>query len=257
MLKSEIPEQFSRTVLVFGEEPLRRLRQARITVVGLGGVGSYALEILARMGAGSLRLVDFDKVQPSNINRQLLALHSTVGQSKTDIARQRVLDINPDCQVEVLECRADATTLPRILDNHPAVVIDAIDSIDAKVELLTAACQRQLPIVSCMGAARRLDPTRLRVASIAETQTCPLAREVRVRLRERKIGLGIPCVFSTEPPLKATNIESTESKSDPVCSRPCSRAILGSVPTVTGTAGLLLAHVAIQTLLKPVSEKIE
>jgi tRNA threonylcarbamoyladenosine dehydratase len=255
--ESEFPEQFSRTLLVLGAESVRRLQQSRVAIIGLGAVGGYALEAMARLGVGHLRLIDFDRVQLSNLNRQPLALHSTIGLAKIEVARQRVLDINPACQVEALQCYVDAQTLPSLLDQNLDLVVDAIDSIEAKVELLAAARLRSIPVVSSMGAARRLDPTRLRVATLADTQGCPLARAVRNRLRARNIPLDIPCVFSTEAALQGTLGLLPSAGPNAAQAEAYAKRVLGSMPTVTGIAGLLLAHVAAQALLTSVRTSIK
>ena len=160
-----IPEQFQRIALLLGEEAVARLAAARVAVIGLGAVGSYATEALARAGVGHLRLVDFDTVRPSNLNRQLLALHSTIGRKKIDLAAARVRDINPACDVQSLDLFLHVETIPQALQPPLDLVIDAIDSFRPKVELLAACQNSNIRVLSSMGAARRTDPLAVRIAS--------------------------------------------------------------------------------------------
>ena len=243
-----IDEQFSRTLRLIGPERLRRIREASVTVVGLGAVGSYAVEGLARAGVGRLRLVDFDVVRPSNINRQLYALHSTVGRPKHEVARQRVLDIRPDCRVECLSSFVHADTMDTVLAGPPDLVVDAIDSVAPKVELIAAAVTRGLPIVSSMGAAGRTDPAAIRVGPLAASISCTLARAIRKRLRRRQIPLQLTAVYSVElvPDRLEEDLDCIETEETLVRGRP--REPLGSLPTLTGIFGLALANAALQNL---------
>jgi tRNA A37 threonylcarbamoyladenosine dehydratase len=239
-------ERFARLMQLVGPDAVQRLADARVAVFGLGAVGSYAVEALARSGVGALRLVDFDTIQPSNLNRQLLALESTVGQPKIEAGRRRVLDINPDCRVDVRGVFADADSAPGLLDPLPDVVIDAIDGVNAKVNLLVEAHRRGIFTVSSMGAACRLDPGRVTAADLSETRACPLARIVRRRLGRRGIRNGIRCIFSTEPPRapqpdRPAAIEPT--------TRGRHRPSLGSTAYLPGIFGLWAAAEAIGHLL--------
>ena len=242
-------ERFARTRLLLGEERFLRLQSRYVTVVGLGAVGGHAVEGLARSGITRLRLVDFDIVQPSNMNRQILALSSTVGRAKVDVAKERVLDINPACEVEALQLFADDTTMDRILAPAPDLLIDAIDSVTPKVQLLTTASRMGIPILSSMGAALRLDPAKITIGDLFATRNCPLARRLRQRLRQRGVGSGIECVYSTEevdfnyqPPVRDT------ATANPCADRGRPRRTLGSLPTLTGIFGLILANRAILRL---------
>lgn len=237
-------ERFARLVQLIGPEAMRRLETAEVAVFGLGAVGGYAVEALARAGIGVLRLVDFDTLQPSNLNRQLLALQSTLGRSKIEVARHRVADINPACQVDARGGFVDAETAPTLLDPPPDAVIDAIDGVNSKVNLLAAAHGLGIFTVSSMGAACRLDPARVRVADLADTEGCPLARVVRKRLGRRGIRDGIRCVFSTEPPrpsqvtIPAAVEETTRGRQRPP---------LGSISYLPAIFGL---HAAAEAILK-------
>lgn len=241
-------ERFIRTTKLIGRAGLHRLQRARVTVVGLGAVGSYAIEGLARAGVGHLRLVDFDVVQPSNINRQLYALESTVGQPKIDLARARIKDINPVCEVEVLRLFAHADTMDQILAGPPDLVIDAIDSLNPKTELISGAVTRNIPLISSMGAALRTDPTQVRVGKFSEVFVCRLARMVRRRLNKRKIPGEFLCVYSLEPMAKCVEGKG-EMSAGIIAGGGRPRTILGSLPTLTGIFGLTVANEAIRVLL--------
>ncbi len=191
---------FSRVRMRVGDDGLARLRAARVVVVGLGAVGSFAVEALARSGIGTLRLVDFDDLHPSNLNRQLYAMAGTMGRYKVDVAVERVRNINPACRVEGLRVFFDADQADRVLDGMDWC-IDAIDSLNSKVALIAACATRNLPIVSAMGAADRSDPTCIRVSDLFQTDGCPLARLVRKRLRRQGVRSGPIAVWSSEPPM--------------------------------------------------------
>jgi tRNA A37 threonylcarbamoyladenosine dehydratase len=244
--------QFLRTQMLLGAPAMARLTTARVVVVGLGAVGSYAAEALARAGVGHLRLVDFDEIRPTNLNRQLYALHSTLGRAKAEVARERILDINPRCEVEALKVFGDQQTRPHLLAGADALV-DAIDSVGPKFGLLRDAFQAGIPIIiSSMGAAERTDPTQIRVADLAKTDRCPLARFMRKRLRTVGIKGGITCVFSTELPRKTPRAMQAAALENPaekdVLERGRQRKPLGSLPTLTGIFGLTAANVVIMRI---------
>ncbi|MFV0436350.1 MAG: ThiF family adenylyltransferase [Desulfopila sp.] len=248
--RNPMDERFSRTMRLLGEERFARLKASRVTIVGLGAVGGYALEGLARAGIGALRLVDHDIIQPTNLNRQILALESTLGQTKVEAAQQRLLQINPLCQVEPLPLFAGEETVDTILQPPVDLLIDAIDSLNPKVQLLARAYQLRIPTLSSMGAALRTDPARIRMADIFDTANCPLARLVRKRLRRRGIGRGILCVYSDEKvdfDYRQPTPEEPETAT-PYSDRGRQRNVLGSLPTVTGIYGLTLANAAIVQL---------
>ena len=243
-------ERFSRTELLLGPDAVERLASCRVLVAGLGAVGSYAVEGLARAGVGSLRLVDFDVVQPSNINRQLYAMDSTVGKPKVELAQTRVLDINPDCRVEALCVFVDEETLPALLEGPPHVVIDAIDSLNPKVNLLQTATLTTAHVISSMGAASRTDPAYVRVGDLWTSHGCPLARLIRKRLRRRGCKRPIHCIYSTEPPSKPGVDEATVEQARPEhFHRGRPRRPLGSFSCLTGMFGLMAASEAISHLL--------
>ena len=244
-------ERFRRTQLMLGAEAWERLRGSCVTIIGLGAVGSYALEALARAGVGRFRLVDFDEVCPSNINRQLLALSSTLGRPKCEVARERALDINPECEVEAIRAFLDAESALNLIGDAD-LVIDAIDSLNPKVHLLEAARTNNIRIISCLGAALRFDPSCVKVGVIEEAFGCPLGRTVRNRLRRRGVPVDIPCVFSDEPmpnplPVLPPTPDSDENLG---IEQGRKRNTLGSMPTITGIFGLTAANLAIKMLIK-------
>ena len=190
---------FSRTERLLGGPALQKLQDSHVAVFGLGGVGSFTAEALARAGVGRLTLIDADKVCESNLNRQIVALHSTLGRLKTDVMAERIRDINPAAEVfthPIFYSRETADTIDLTAFDS---IADAIDSVDAKVELIVRACQGGVPIISCMGAGNKLDPTRFEVAPLSKTSVCPLCKVMRRRLKERGIE-DVDVVFSREPP---------------------------------------------------------
>ena len=244
--------RFRRTEQLLGKERFQRLQTKRVTVVGLGAVGGYVLEGLARAGVENLRIVDFDTVQASNINRQIIALESTLGRLKAEVLKERLMDINPGCVIEALPIFASEETLEEILTPRPDLLIDAIDSLNPKTQLLHGAYVRNIPTISSMGAALRTDPSLIRTGDIFDTSNCPLAKHIRKRLRRRDVGHGIQCVYSTEKvdfdyaPLE----EDIAVGETPFSDRGRSRNILGSLPTITGIFGLTIANLAIFELTK-------
>ena len=227
-------EEFSRTARLLGCEGVARLTHTRVAVFGVGGVGGHLCEALARAGVGAIDLFDSDAVSLSNINRQIIALHSTVGRSKTEVMRERILDINPDCAVEV----HDVFYLPENAHLYPLdrydFVADAIDTVAAKVELAVRAKEAGVPIISCMGTGNKLDPTKLRITDLSKTSGCPLARVMRRELKARGI-VHLDVVYSEEapvaPPADAPELAGDDHKRTPP----------GSVSFVPSVAGLLMA----------------
>lgn len=195
-------DEFQRLRLLVGEAGVARLRQARITVFGVGGVGSHAVEALARAAIGHLTLVDFDLVALSNINRQIEATHSTVGQLKAETMAARVRDISPACEVQAVAARVTPDNVAQFLDPQPDWVLDAIDDREAKIALLAACVGQGIPVVSGMGAANKLLPGSIRTEDISLSRHCPLAKIIRKRLRRLGIEQGITVVYSEELPVK-------------------------------------------------------
>lgn len=242
--------RFGRTEMLLGPEAMERLASAHAVVVGLGAVGGYAVEGLARVGVGRLTLVDFDVLRVSNINRQLCALDSTMGQSKASVACRRVKDINPRCVVEPLELFAHEDTAGQILDGPPGLVVDAIDALLPKRVLIRETVRRGIPIVSSMGAAMRLDPTAVRVGPLSRTEACPMARRLRRTLRDDIDVNRVLCVYSVEPvrPGLTREPDGIEA-SQAVLERGRRRRTLPSLPMVTGIFGLTAASEGLRLLL--------
>lgn len=222
-----------------------------VTIVGIGAVGGYAAEGLARAGVGRLRLVDFDTIQKSNINRQILALEDNLGRLKVEVAQERIGRINPECQVEALPLFAAEETLDEIFSPEPNILIDAIDSLNPKIQLLVGAHRRNIRTYSSMGAALRTDPGKIKTGDIMRSNHCPLAKTVRNRLRRQGVDGGIECVYSTE---KVTfDYQGPEDTGQPASiyeGRGRKRNVLGSLPTITGIFGLILANAAILEICK-------
>jgi len=227
---------------------MQRLNAATVLVAGLGAVGSYAVEALVRSGIGGLVLIDCDTIQPSNLNRQLYALHSTIGTHKVDLARARALDIHPDCRVHAESLFIDQTTANGLIETHtPDIVIDAIDSLGPKTQLLEVCVKRDVPTLSSMGAATRTRSDLIRVNDISKTTFCPLARFVRKWLGRRGITTGVRCVYSVEP----RNADALEpgKPSDVAVRRGRERHVMGSLATIPGIFGLTLANETIRFLV--------
>lgn len=242
--------QFMRLGRLIGEENVRSLFSRSVAVCGIGAVGGHALETLARCGIGHIKVVDFDTIEESNINRQILALHSTVGMLKTDVAVQRVRDINPDCSITAMPVYISEENIESIFKGTD-LVLDCIDSLSSKVSLLEAAYRHGIPAISSMGAALRRDSSLVRTGDIFDTFGCPLAREVRSMLRKRGVGRGIEAVFSPEK-IRFDYIdpeEDDEAEADPTGKR--KRRVLGSLPTVTAVFGITMAELALRKLLAP------
>ena len=231
---------FSRTALLLGDEALARLKKARIAVFGVGGVGGYAVEALVRSGVGALDLIDNDTVAQSNINRQIIALNSTVGQYKADAAAKRVLDINPECDVRAVKVFYMPETADEFDFTRYDYIIDAIDTVTGKLALARQAQDAGTPIISCMGAGNKLDPTAFEVADIYDTSICPLARIMRKECRARGIK-RLKVVYSKEMPARPVKKieEQTVRRDTP-----------GSVSFVPPVAGLIIAGEVIKDLIK-------
>ncbi len=239
----KVHRYFGRTELLIGKAGLQKLQAARVAVFGMGGVGSYAVEALARSGVGYLRIVDFDTVGASNFNRQLYALRSTLGQPKVEVAAARVRDINPEIVLDIRPAFFHHDTADELLAAPLDFVIDAIDSLAPKCELLAQCVERGIPVISAMGAAARTDATALRVGNIWETTNCPLATKVRRTLRKRGITAAVPVVFSTEQPAPTYSHEEIgEVQAEEALRRGRQRRILPSMAMLPGMVGLLAAN---------------
>ncbi len=243
-------DQFARTRQLLGDASMEKIQKARVAVFGLGAVGSFATEALARSGVGRLTLIDFDRVDASNINRQLLALHSSVGKEKARLAQARVKDINPSCKTDIHCSFVNADSLVELLQEDMDVVVDAIDGLNSKVNLLVAAKQMKLPIVSSMGAGGRVDVSMIKTGDISETCVCPLARVVRRRLHRRGVHEGIQTIYSTERPLNKQPFNPDDAV-DALKDHGRSRPPIGTVTWVPGVFGLTIAGEVIRILTGP------
>lgn len=227
-----------RAEMLLGAQAMNKLAASRVAVFGIGGVGSYCAEALARMGIGNITIVDDDVVAPSNLNRQLYALQSTVGQPKVDIAAARINDINPDCIVTKKRIRYAENVASDFDMRDYDYVVDAVDTVSAKLLLVQKCHDANVPIVSCMGTGNKLDPTAFRVADISQTTICPLARVMRRELKKRGIAT-LKVVYSAEPPQVPEQLEVTAKRQTP-----------GSLSFVPPVAGMILASVVVKDLIK-------
>lgn len=225
--------------MLLGADAMARLRRCHVIVFGLGGVGSYAAECLARSGVGELTLVDQDTISVTNINRQLYALRSTVGQSKAEVAARRCADIDPELRVHPICATYDATHRDRFFSTHYDYIVDAIDLVSCKLDLIEQARLRRIPILTALGTGNKLDPTLLQVTDISKTSGCPLARVMRRELRARDIR-RLKVVYSPEEPAETQQLEAPP---------PGRRSVPASVAWVPATAGLLMGSVVIRDLL--------
>ena len=235
-------DQFVRTRMLVGDDALTRLKNARVAVFGVGGVGGYCVEALARAGVGALDLYDDDTVSESNLNRQLAALHSTIGKPKAQVAADRVKDINPDCDVRAIRMFYLPSNAEEIDLSRYDYVVDCIDTVAAKLDIVERCTKGNIPVISAMGTGNKLDPTQLTVTDISKTEGCPLARVMRKELRNRGIK-HLKVVYSTELPLTPSQPIQTEAPAG-ADTRPGStarRATPGSTPFVPGAAGLMMA----------------
>ena len=244
--------QFSRTQLVFGEEAIQRLAEARVAVFGIGGVGGYTVEALARSGIGQLDLIDDDKVCITNVNRQLLATLKTVGQYKVDVAKERVADINPKCRVNTFKTFYMPDTEGEFDFSQYDYIVDAIDTVKGKLALVENAQKAGTPIISSMGAGNKVDAAAFEVADIYETSVCPLARVMRYECRRRGIK-KLKVVYSKEKPIRPMEDMSISCRRHCVCppgTRKCTvrRDIPGSTAFVPSVAGLIIAGEVIKEL---------
>lgn len=229
--------QFSRTELLIGKKGVEKLQKSKVAIFGIGGVGSFVVEALARAGIGNFILVDKDIVSLTNINRQIIATTKTVGKPKVEVAKERILEINSEANIEIYE----EFFMPEsedIIDSTVDYIVDAIDTVTAKIELVVRANKQCIPIISCMGTGNKLDPTKFEVTDIYKTSVCPLAKVMRKELKVRNIK-ELKVVYSKEEPIKQLEIENVEN----------SKQIPGSVSFVPSVAGLIIAGEVIKDIL--------
>ena len=254
--------QFSRTELLFGKAAMEKLASSRVAVFGIGGVGGYVCEALVRSGVGAFDLIDDDKVCLTNLNRQIIATRKTIGKYKTDIMKERILEINPDAEVEVHKC----FFLPENAGEFPFedydYIVDAVDTVTAKLELVMKAKEKGVPIISSMGAGNKLDPTMFRVADIYKTKVCPLAKVMRRELKKRGVK-KLKVVYSEEQPVRPINDMAISCRNHCICppgaAHKCTerRDIPGSTAFVPSVVGLIIAGEVIKDLTRDVMVKSE
>ena len=243
---------FARFSMLVGEEGLEKLRNSKVIVFGVGGVGSYTVEALARSGVGHITMVDFDEISESNINRQLHSLRSTIGKSKTDVMKDRILDINPDCEVELIKKLVYKDFDEIFVDNRYDFVVDAIDVIRSKINLIEYCVKNKINIISSMGFGNKMHPEMVEISKIKNTSVCPMARTIRSILKKKNI-FDIPVVYSKEQPVKPNKSElfkeeaPTEFRENNEIPR---KTTPGSNAFVPGTAGLVLASYVIRKILE-------
>lgn len=223
---------FNRTIALFGNENMQKLKNKKVAIFGLGGVGSYAVEALCRSGIYNLTLFDNDKIEYSNINRQNIAFYSTIGKYKTEVTKKRLLDINPEAVIEINTC----FYTPENADNYPLnkydYIVDAIDTVTSKICLIKKAKQTDIPIISCMGTGKKIDPCKLKVSDIYDTTVCPLSKVIRKELRANNIK-SLKVVYSDEKPISTINNDN----------------VIGSTSFVPSVAGLIMASCVIRDLI--------
>lgn len=227
----------TRTKLIVGEEGIEKLKNSNVIIFGVGGVGSFAAEAIARAGVGNLTIVDFDDVDITNINRQLPALHSTVGKFKVEVMKERILDINPNINIKSLRMLYNENNSDEIFCEDYDYVVDAIDMVSSKVHLIETCKKKNLNIISSMGMGNKLDPTKIEVTDISKTSICPLARVIRKEMKDRKIK-KLKVVYSKENPIELKEKIMNGKKVTP-----------GSISFVPSVAGLIIASVVINDLI--------
>lgn len=233
-------DRFIRTEMVLGKEGMQKLEKSSVAVFGVGGVGSFAAESLARSGVGNITLIDFDTVDISNINRQIHAMTDTIGMSKVKLMKERILQINPDCNVIIHEKLFNVETIDEIFDYSWDYVIDAIDMVSSKILLVETCCKNNIKIIASMGTGNKMDPTKFEVADIYKTSVCPLAKVMRKELRRRGIK-ELKVVFSTEYPLIPLTLVTDASN--------LRKQIPGSISFVPSVAGLIISSQVVKELI--------
>ena len=246
--------QFSRTELLIGKEGIEKLQKSKVAIFGIGGVGSFVVEGLVRAGIGNFILVDADKVDITNLNRQIIATTKTIGKPKVEVEQERILEINPNANVKIIQ-EFFMPDSKEILDDTVDYVVDAIDTVTAKIELVARANKLNIPIISSMGTGNKLDPTKLEVTDIYKTSICPLAKVMRKELRKREIK-SLKVVYSKEEPIKPKGTEISSCKTGCICPpvtvKKCTakNQVPGSISFVPSVAGLIIAGEVVKDIIK-------
>ena len=237
-------DQFSRTKLLINSEGIEKLKKSKVAIFGIGGVGSYVVEGLVRCGIGSFKLIDNDKVDITNLNRQLMATHKTIGRFKVDVMKERILEINPEAKVEIYKEFFMKNSNTNIISNDLDYVFDCIDTITAKIEIVSQCKNLNIPVISAMGTGNKLDPSKFEITDIYKTSICPLAKIMRKELKRRNID-SLKVIYSKEEPIKtqSNTIEIEEN----IQTR---KKTPGSISFVPSVAGLMIAGEAIKDLIK-------
>lgn len=247
--------QFSRTELLLGKEAMDRLSKARVAVFGIGGVGGYVCEALVRSGVGAFDLIDDDKVCLTNLNRQIIATRKTIGRYKTEVMRERIMEINPDADVRIHQCFFLPENADEFAFEEYDYVVDAVDTVTAKLELVMKAKEKNIPIISSMGAGNKLDGSQFKVADIYQTKVCPLAKVMRRELKKRGVR-DLKVVYSEEPPIPPLEDMEVSCRTNCICppgaQHKCTerRAIPGSTAFVPSVAGLIIAGEVVKDLIR-------
>lgn len=231
-------EQFLRSSLIIGIDKTKLLQEKTVLLCGIGGVGSYTLEALVRMGVGKIILVDNDLVSITNLNRQIIALNSTIGKLKVEVAKERAIDINNNIIIETHPIFINDETVDSLFNSHIDYIVDAVDTVNAKVNLIKKAKELNIPIISSMGTGNKLDPTKLKITDISKTEYCPLAKVMRQKLRELNIK-HLKVLTSSEPPIKVQEVKDENG-----------RQIIGSTSFIPSIAGLMIASEVIKDFIK-------
>ena len=252
--------QFSRTALIIGDEALNNLHNKRVAIFGIGGVGGYVAEGLARAGIGAFDLFDDDKVCLTNINRQIIATIPTIGQYKADVMAKRIHEINPKATIHVHKIFYLPETKDQFDFNENDYVVDAVDTVTAKLTIISEAKRTKTPVISCMGMGNKIDPTKIKITDISKTEMDPLARTMRYEMKKRRLG-KLKVAFSTEKPIKPSTSEANSCAFHCVCppgtERKCTdrRDIPGSISFVPSVAGLMIAGEVVNDFIKNEQEK--
>ena len=245
--------QFSRTELLIGKEAIEKLQNSKVAIFGIGGVGSFVVEGLVRAGIGNFILVDDDKICLTNLNRQIIANYKTVGKLKVEVAKERILEINPKANVEIYQ-EFFMPDSKNIIDNTVDYIVDSVDTVTAKIELVVRANKMNIPIISSMGTGNKLDPTKFEVSDIYKTSMCPLAKVMRKELRARNIN-SLKVVYSKETPIKPNETGNSSCKTNCICppgtKRKCTvrNQVPGSISFVPSVAGLIIAGEVVKDII--------
>lgn len=245
--KNDEVNQFSRTELLIGKDAIHKLQNSKVAIFGIGGVGSYVVEALARAGVGNFILVDNDEISLTNLNRQIIATRKTIGMPKVEVAKNRILDINPEANVEIFK-EFFTPNSEGILDNTINYIVDAIDTVTSKIELVVRAESLNIPIISSMGTGNKLNPTMFEVTDIYKTSVCPLAKVMRKELKKRGIK-KLKVVYSKEEPVKLDNVDTCEEFIENE-DKNNTKQIPGSISFVPSVAGLIIAGEVVKDLIK-------